>query len=258
MGKVASSRQVQQRQSRSPSERERIYSRSQMEAQGKFHEKDEASILKLHPLGILLIIVGFLPGFYLMIKYWGSGEEYWPWVVFLVILGLVGFLGGLALNRFRLQIQYEYLNTDIRARKNIAVYLAAIISLIASIEILLYFLKVVLRFTLAGVDMYFYYIMAAIMEELFFRYFLTSLLYLKTRLSKVPILIPFITALAFMLIHLGVYGNNPTMLLAMYFGGVIFALFFLVFQDISITITAHVFINIISVIIMTNGLMISA
>jgi len=250
MGKVISERQLRARGQKLPDK--------------KTPEKSGRDMFKLSPISVLFIFFGFAAYLFLIAKFQGTGEPFWDWTVLLFWMGIFGILGGIGVLYWTYKtanpgIQYEYVNTDLQRPKNIMIWIFWVFLTIFIIQMAILLTGAVLKFSFGILDMYFYYIGAAIMEELFFRYFLTTLFYFgikRTRAKHQAILLaPFFSAIPFMLAHGNVYGDSPFLMITMFLGGYIFAITFLVHKDISINMGAHALINLIGVFLLYQGSM---
>ena len=228
--------------------------------------QDAERYLKFSPISFLLVFLFAIPVLgYLVSKYYGR-DPYGDFAMLLLVLGIIGLIGsaGMAVlfkrNFFKFQ-HYYYRNTDVFLN-----FILFVFVLFAGLGFVWFLLGSTLRYALSNTELYFYYISAAIIEELFFRMFLcgvpkTYLIELRKRgQNKFPeaienISIAISTAVIFMLAHLTTYGNTLIGITAMFFGGILFALFYLYTKDITITMVAHIWVNIIAVsnLIMTAG-----
>ena len=82
--------------------------------------------------------------------------------------------------------------------------------------------------------MYFYYLAAAVIEEAFYRMFLISLIVtlfyrINTQIPEFIIIFiaMVISSFAFMVVHLSAYGDRPDLLLAMFFVGMVLAIYYI-------------------------------
>jgi len=235
----------------------KIVSERQLRRRGAAPRKDplleeDRRLFALNPIALLLFFFAFFAYSYLIMKFAGQNEPYWPWTVLLCILGVLGIVGGFIVQYMefktaRIRLQWDYLNTNLYARRNIVMFLFWVMLTIFLIEIAIIFAGITFKYSFGVMDMYFYYIGAAIMEELFFRFFLTTgfyfLLQKKVRRFTATILAPFLSAIPFMLAHSAVYGESPFLMACMLFGGYIFGITYLIHKDISINMMAHALIN---------------
>ena len=104
--------------------------------------------------------------------------------------------------------------------------------------------QTIFRLTLTTEDLYMYYVAGAIIEEGMFRMFIVSFFMMKTKIKYVGIII---SSVIFMVSHWSVYGQSPDMMLAVFLSGVMFGIFYVMSKDITITMIAHIIINLIAV-----------
>lgn len=184
---------------------------------------------------------------YLTWKYFGK-DAYANYSLLLLILGIVSISGAYWLNPRAFVLNDYYLKN---MEKNFQ-FIEWIIFTIAIIGIIQIILKVSFRLALSLTDLFMYFIATAIIEELFFRMFLVSFLQLKMRIKGLGIVV---SAIIFMLFHIPAYWPSIEMLLAMFLGGCVFAISFLSSKDITVTMVAHLTINVLSFVISTGGLL---
>ena len=202
-----------------------------------------AAIMRFNPLSLLLTIFALMIEVYLIIKY-GVKESTIIYSYILFALGLSGFIGIIVLNKG------DFLNKDFPIKNTWSGlrYLLGIFGLVAIISIMMFIVRTQFRFAFELLDVYFYYLAAAICEEVFFRMFLINL-----SLNKIPNKIMAIaigvlgSSTLFMIAHYSAYGQDPSLMLSMFLGGLIFSAYFLYFKDITITMVGHLLINLIVV-----------
>jgi len=214
---------------------------------------DDDRLLQFSYISIIeVFLLGFPMLFYLALKYAGTGEAYGDFAVLLLSLGIIGIMGVLLIQRgkfFKLQNYY------LESTKKMLMFLIFTFLIVVILGVSWFLLGSLLKYALEPIELYFYYLGAGIMEEVFFRMFLCGLL--KTQVAnrfnrQLPdalenIIIAVITATVFMLSHITSYGGDVAEMSTMFVGGVVFTMFYLYTKDISITITAHVIINFIAV-----------
>lgn len=185
---------------------------------------------------------------YILLKYYGR-DPYGDFALSLLMLGLTALIGVAIVRGSKItHFQTYYFEGD-----GPFLFVLFIVIIVALLSMSWFFLGLILRYALDPIDLYFYYLAAAIMEEMFFRFFLCGvskkLLSERTKLNEhlQNSIIAVFTAVAFMLAHYEYYGKDPVGMGAMFLGGIIFALFYLYTKDIAITMIAHLIVNYISV-----------
>ena len=224
--------------------------------------EEESRYLRFSTISFLIFFLLGVPMLaFLIMKYYGK-DPYGDFAGLLLLLGIIGFIGVLLVSEGKV---FKFQNYYLRNSDMFLIFILYIVGLLAILGFIWYILGSTLRYALSMTELYFYYIGAAIMEEMFFRFFLCGisknyLIELRNKgRNKIPesienLLISIITALVFMLSHWSVYGNSLIGITAMFFGGIMFGMFYLHSKDISITMIAHIWVNIIAV---GNLLMIS-
>lgn len=215
----------------------RITSERQMKNKGVITQ-DEYLLLSFTPISFLLYIVAMFGELYITLKYFGS-DPYANYSLFLFILGFISFGGIIYLNKGGvIRFQYKFIKEPV-------IWLFSIVFLMFSLAISWTIAKVGIRYALSDTDLYFYYISTAVIEEMFFRMFLCSLLKIRFNLNVVVVIL--FTSVLFMLFHIEAYMDKPYALVVMFFGGVMFSVFYLYTKDITVTMVAHVIVNIFAV-----------
>lgn len=215
----------------------RIKSERQMKKDGNKIDNDELLMTNFSPISLLLFIFGIVGEAYITIKYIGK-DPYANYSLILLILGVISFSGVLYLNKGQIRLQEKYIKQPV-------IWTSYIVFLMFILAVTWFVARTQLKYALSDTDLYFYYISTAIMEEMFFRMFLCSLLKIKFD-TPVLIIIPF-TAFLFMLIHIEFYGDQPVFLGVMFIGGLFFSIFYIYTKDITITMIAHILLNIYAV-----------
>lgn len=212
----------------------------------------EFRMLQFSPVSFIEIFLMALPMlFYLVLMYYGK-DPYGDFAGILLGLGTIGIVGTLIINR---KTPFKFQNYYLQNTNRILYYLIYITFTVMALGILWWLLGSVLKFGLSATELYFYYLSAAVMEEVFFRLFLCSFLKLyvfgkfKRRMPNIleNLWIIIISSLLFMVSHTITYGADINAMLIMLCGGAVFAGVFLYTKDISITITAHMICNFLSV-----------
>lgn len=208
------------------------------------YSREARSIIssKINPLGLLMLSFALLSEIYLIVKYIGKETSAY-YSLLLFGLGTVALIGMIWLTKGR------FITYELPFMKNIwsgIVYILAIGSLVAIIGIMMLFLKASFRYALELVDVYFYYLAAAVIEEAFFRMFFISLFIHKYPNKRIGIIIGvFVSSFIFMIAHWASYGHSLSLMLSMLFGGFLFSAYYLAFKDITIPMFAHLIINLI-------------
>jgi len=200
---------------------------------------EESELLRFSSISILLAVMAIIIEAYIIWKYIGK-DLYANYSVLLLVLGLIGFTGVFFLNPSGIFNFNDYYMKDLESGLK---FLSYILMLVVSVGVMMFVLNFSYRFALELVDLYLYYLAAAVIEELFFRMFLVNLLR-RVKLGWFSIII---SALIFMIAHWDAYGHSLQMMTAMFLGGIIFGAFYLLSKDITITMLGHLIINLISV-----------
>lgn len=200
------------------------------------------STSKINPLGLLLLSFALVSEIYLIVKYIGKETSIY-YSMLLFGLGMIAIIGMIWLTKGK------FITYELPFIKNIwsgIVYIFAIFSLVAVIGIMMLIFQASFRYALELVDVYFYYLAAAVIEEAFFRMFFISLFIQKYPNKKIGLIMGvLISSSLFMIAHWGGYGHSLYLMLSMFFGGILFSAYYLVFKDITITMLAHLIINLI-------------
>ncbi len=148
----------------------------------------------------------------------------------LLLSGLVGT--SLLTDKTLIPINFKPMDLDTTFRALIIAALSMLIQLISALVL-----------TIADIEHAFFYIFAAVSEELFFRAFILTLF---KRLQTPNILNIFISAACFTAIHVNYYGNI-TKIVGVFFGGIMLAIVFVIWEDITANILGHMINNLIAV-----------
>lgn len=198
--------------------------------------------VQFSPISLLFAIIGLSGVGYITMKYYGT-DAYGDYGLVLLLMGLISVSCIIFLNsRHSLKFNNRFDFSDFTSLLEFTTW---VLLLILSIEIAIWLLQITVRWSLTPTDLLFYYVSAAIIEELFFRMVLCGFFRTQTTLHNITIAL--LAAIPFGMVHWEAYNGNFLMILTMYVGGVIFSLFYLYLKDISITMTAHVLINLITV-----------
>ena len=203
--------------------------------------------IQFSPISLLFTIIGLCGVGYITWKYYGS-DSYGDYGLVLLLLGIISISCILFMNsRNSLKFNERFDFSDVRSLLEFATWvLLLILSIEISIWVIQYLSKYMsVRYALTPTDLMFYYVSAAIIEELFFRMVLCGFLRVYTKVH--PVLIALFCSIPFAMVHWESYAGDPIMLFTMYIGGVLFSLYYLYTKDITITMTAHAIINLIMV-----------
>lgn len=216
--------------------------------EGNYAQKQvEMDQIKMNPLALLLMSFALIAEIYLIVKYLGI-DPYAIWSVVLLSLGCGALLGVLWLTKGKvITSELPFIKGTWPALK----YVFGMFSLVALIALIDFLLQMSFRYALETIDIYFYYLAAAVIEEAFFRLFLINVFIwvLSRKIGKIGAIVigVLVSSIIFMLAHWSAYGTSPHLMMAMFFGGIAFSIYYLVFKDITITMLAHLLINFITV-----------
>ncbi|KKN53983.1 hypothetical protein LCGC14_0597210 [marine sediment metagenome] len=195
-------------------------------------------------ISYLLTIIAIGIMLYIGVKYINSVDTleraYASWAFLFVVFGLIGFFAIDYFDNKQINIYPKKFN-EINMFRFV---IATIIMFIGGMYID-FVTRLTIRYALSDTDLILYYIFAGICEELFFRAFLLNfLIFILTKKSKLPHPVVLLIALAgssvaFMAIHLQVYGSNQAMLVSTLLGGFLLGGGYLIFRDISANMGAH-------------------
>lgn len=198
--------------------------------------------VQFSPISLLFTIIGISGVGYIAWKYLGS-DAYGPYALVLLLLGLISVGCIISLNSKKsLKFNDRF---DFSDFSSLLEFTTWVLLTILSIEIAIWLLQMTVRWSLSPTDLMFYYVSAAIIEELFFRMVLCGAFKTQTNLHNITIAL--FAAIPFGMVHWEAYSGDFLMLFTMYIGGVIFSLIYLYTKDITVTMTAHAIINIITV-----------
>ncbi len=197
---------------------------------------------KINPLGLLMLSFALLSEIYLIVKYIGKETSIY-YSMLLFGLGTIALIGMIWLTKGK------FITYELPFMKDIwsgIVYILAILSLVALIGTMMIVLKASFRYALELVDIYFYFLAAAVIEEAFFRMFFISLFVQKYPNKKMGLIMGvLVSSFIFMIAHWDSYGYSLPLMLSMFFGGILFSLYYIGFKDITISMLAHLIINLI-------------
>lgn len=202
-------------------------------------QKENQEIVRFSSISLILSVVAIVIEGYLTWSYFGK-DAYANYSLLLLVLGIVSVSGAYYLNP-KVFVLNDYYLKDAKESMR---FFTLILATMACVGVMQALLKLTFRLALTTSDLYLYFVASAIIEELFFRMFLIGFFETKTRLKWMGV---FISAFIFMLFHIPAYWPSVEMLLAMLLGGLLFGLFFLASKDITITMIAHICVNLIVV-----------
>ena len=217
----------------------RIKSNKMAESLGWTEQKEE-SFAKYTPISLFLKITAIMIMMYLTAKYFGV-NEWGNYTLMFTIMGILSIVGVVWLNKGNIIIlQMDYLKDSFKA----VLFGVYIVLLIFIIALIMFISQTVFRLTLSTEDLYMYYVAGAIIEEGMFRMFIVYFFMVKTKIKYFGIII---SSIIFMFSHWEVYGQSPDMMLAVLLSGIMFGIFYVMSKDITITMIAHIIINLIAV-----------
>jgi len=245
---------------------EKVYSMRIYKKQGKNRTKImiDKSIMKFNIISLMFTLLALFIEIYLISKYTGSSDTsssaYVPFAISLFLQGVIGFAGILILNLLNKE---SFLEKDFpiqpgkQGLKQGLYYLIGIGSLFLFQMIVQTVVQAVFRLAMEPIDIYFYYLAAAVIEEIFYRMFLISLIifFFSKINARIPefIIIFFamiISSFIFMLVHISAYGERPDLLVAMFFVAMVLATYYILFKDITVPMIGHLLINLLATWIM--------
>lgn len=225
----------------------RIYKK---QANKKKIELDK-SFMRFNVVSLTILSLALFMELYLIAKYSGR-SNFVPYSISLFIQGTVALIGIILIN---IAIKEFFLDKEfpIQTGKQGAYYLIGIFSLFILQMVIQAVVQIVFRLAMETIDIYFYYLAAAVIEEAFYRMFLISLIVFV--FSKINTEIPefviifvamIISSFVFMMVHLSAYGERPDLLLAMFFVGMVLAIYYIIFKDITVPMIGHLLINLVA------------
>ena len=202
-------------------------------------QKENQALVRFSSISLILSAVAIFIEGYLAWSYFGK-DLYANYSLLLLFLGIVSVSGAFWLNPKAFVLNDYYLKDEKAGLQ----FFSLILGTMACVGMMQALLKVPFRLALSTTDLYLYFVASAIIEELFFRMFLIGIFETKTKLKWAGL---FIAAFVFALFHIPTYWPNVEILLAMFLGGIIFGFFFVASKDVTITMIAHICINLIVV-----------
>ena len=207
--------------------------------------------MQFNAISLMFLSLALFIELYLIAKYSGI-SDFVPFSISLFSQGTAALIGIILINiankTFFLDKEFP-----IQTGKQGAYYLIGIFSLFTLQMVVQAVVQIVFRLAMETVDIYFYYLAAAVIEEAFYRMFLISLIVFV--FSKINTEIPefviifvamIISSFVFMMVHLSAYGERPDLLLAMFFVGMVLAIYYIIFKDITVPMIAHLLINLVA------------
>ncbi len=195
-------------------------------------------------ISYILNLAGISIMLYIGVRYINSSDELARnFAVYAFLMSFLAFLGFIAIDYFDNR-EINLIPKKFNEFKVTSYVLITFITWIIGM-IIDFVLKVSIRYAMEGYDQALYYVFAGVCEEAFFRAFLINVIMgLLTKKGEKPHVITIIFALiassiAFMLVHLQVYGNNLPMLLSTLLGGLLLGSVYIMFRDISANMSAH-------------------
>lgn len=227
----------------------RIYKKQ--ENRSKKRKQLDKSFMRFNVVALTLLSFALFVELYLIGKYTGR-SNFVPYSISLFIQGTVALIGIILIN---IAIKQFFLDKEfpIQTGKQGAYYLTGILSLFILQMVVQAVTQVVFRLAMETIDIYYYYLAAAVIEEAFYRMFLISLIVFV--FSKINAEIPefviifvamIISSFVFMMVHLSAYGERPDLLLAMFFVGMVLAIYYIIFKDVTVPMIAHLLINLVA------------
>jgi hypothetical protein len=229
----------------------RIYKK---QAKNKKIELDK-SFMQFNIVSLTFIGIALFIELYLINKYAGI-SNFVPYSISLFIQGAVALAGIILINIASKQL---FLDTEfpIQTGKQGFYYLIGIVSLFVLQTVVQAVVQIVFRLAMETIDIYYYYLAAAVIEEVFYRMFLISLIvFIFSKINaKIPEFVVIFVAMIissfiFMMVHISAYGERPELLLAMFFVGMVLAIYYIIFKDITVSIMGHLLINLAATAIM--------
>lgn len=202
--------------------------------------KKSSELIRFNSISIVLTCASIMVELYLTWKYFGK-DDYANYSLLLLFLGIIGLFGAYWLNPTTLfDLKDYYLKDMVEGLRFLSLILITMVLVGSSMAVL----NVTFRLALSTTDLYLYFLASAIIEELFFRMFLVGFFETKTKLKGLGIIV---SAFIFTIFHFPAYGHSLEMMIGMFAGGIIFGIIYLLSKDITITMIAHLLINIIAV-----------
>ena len=226
----------------------RIYKKKQVRT--KRTELDK-SFMKFNIISLMFLSLSLFIELYLISKYYGT-SAYVPFAISIFLQGAIALVGMIILNAINKE-SFMDKEFPIQNAKQGAYYLFGIFSLFVLQMVVQAVMQIVFRLAMETIDLYFYYLAAAVIEEVFYRMFLISLIVtifyrINTQIPEFIIIFVamLISSFVFMLVHLSAYGDRPDLLLAMFFVGMVLAIYYIIFKDITVPMLGHLLINLLA------------
>lgn len=211
----------------------------------------DKSFMQFNVVALTIFSLALFVELYLINKYAGI-SNFVPYSISLFLQGTVALIGIILIN---VAIKQFFLDKEfpIQTGRQGFYYLIGILSLFILQMVVQAVVQIVFRLAMEPIDIYYYYLAAAVIEEVFYRMFLISLIVfifskINTEIPEFVIIFVamIISSFVFMMVHLSAYGERPDLLLAMFFVGMVLAIYFIIFKDITVPMIAHLLINLVA------------
>lgn len=232
---------------------EKVYSMRIYKKQNKRRPQRtlDKSLMKFNIISLMLLSFALFIELYLVSKYLGI-SAYAPFSLSLFVQGTIALVGIVVINVLNQESFFDK-EFPLQTSRQGLYYLMGIATLFFFQMVLQAVVQMVFRLAMEPIDIYFYYLSASVIEEALYRMFLISLiifLFSKLKVQLPEVLILFIAVLVssiiFMLVHLSAYGGNPDLLLAMFLVGIVLAIYYIIFKDITVPMIGHLLINLLA------------
>lgn len=231
---------------------EKVYSMRIYKKQVKKERPEiDKSFMKFNVVSLMLLLFALFIELYLIGKYYGR-EAYVPFSISLFLQGAGALVGMILLNKANKEPFFDK-EFPIQTGTQGGYYLAGIFSLFIIQMVVQAVVQIVFRLAMETIDIYFYYLAAAVIEEALYRMFLISLIvFIFSKINtKIPeFVIIFIamifSSVIFMTVHFSAYGQRPDLLVAMFFVGIVLSIYYLIFKDITVPMLGHLLINLLA------------
>lgn len=208
-------------------------------------KSNEKELIKFSTISLILVSLALAIECYITMKYLGT-DPYANYSLLLVFLGFIGVTGSYWMNPDLFSRNDHYLTNSTQSLK----FMSYILGVMAMTGVMMFSLQASFRLALSTSDLYLYHLASAIIEELFFRMFLINFFNkMFNKKYNFTIFSIIFSSLLFGLAHV-LSGYGIELIIAMFFGGLIFSMAYLFSRDITVPMLAHAFINIIVVGIM--------
>ena len=235
---------------------EKVYSMRIYKKQIKKERPEiDKSFMKFNMVSLMLLSFALFIELYLISKYYGR-EAYVPFCISLFLQGVGALVGMILLNKANNEPFFDK-EFPFQTAKQGGYYLAGIFSLFILQMVVQAVAQTVFRLAMETIDIYFYYLAAAVIEEALYRMFLISLIvFIFSKINtKIPEFVVIFIAMIFssfifMMVHFSAYGQRPDLLMAMFFVGIVLSIYYLIFKDITVPMLGHLLINLLATALM--------